>query len=146
MPYICTYNFITKKSQVVTILSKTEAERYLQEVLQSYIIEKQGKDCMPPPDKLDELYMEPWLGRSFGQRRFYIKKSLNNPNKFTIIEKKKVYGYLYNGFEYTKHMTAHIYTNFILKNHSEVSYPKKDVYYDDVVNELKDKLKENFTN
>ena len=91
-------NYVKSNGSLGNILEKVE------ELMHRYIVFQQGIKYSKNYDELVYSYNDsPDLSRKREKGSFYIRKSKNNPHKFIIVEKIKVYGWVINQFEYVNH-------------------------------------------
>ena len=98
------FDYTTKDNKVISAGSLYDTLNELENEAHNYILEKQGDNIHI--DYYDFIYNydeEPNRQRALEFGAFYVKKSKYDVNKFTIREKKKIYGIFYNTYETINH-------------------------------------------
>lgn len=102
---VSSYDYVLKNMLTVkSCLSHYDACEYAQDILLSFIVAKQGHKI-----EYEHLFYPSNIQPEFrGSEIYYIRKSLTNPNKFTVVQLKRHYGYVYNSLIECKHLVVYV--------------------------------------
>ena len=138
------FNYSTMENQKVYNGSYYNCLANLEEMAHCYILAKQGDNLIKDYNELVYEYNElPNRNRQMLRGPFFIRKSKYDPNKFTIMEYKKEYGYICNSFKTIKHISYSVtYDHLIVEELFKNPYFDLHKLYNEVVIELKSEFEE----
>jgi hypothetical protein len=129
---VCLHNYNEGKSLTISMMGEEEAHEEAKKFIMEYVSKQQGGEKF----KYEDLKVEPNLSRSYARGRFFVKEK---GYKYTICEKIKMYGWMYNSYDYKKHISIYIFFDKIVKKNGNM-YKS----YSRVIDELKNAIKHNF--
>jgi hypothetical protein len=117
------FDYKTSKNEAMYMDTFRNTRQQMEEYCHNYILEKQGDNIeISFENFVYENNETPNRQRALTHGAFYIRKSKYDPNKLTVCEKKKIYGYLYNTYQIIPHL------NFTISYDGPIQYP---FYYND---------------